>query len=287
MKSVLLQILTLFVFLSPTASIKAQGNDKSSWSKKFGFQKAFIENKDLIDLFEAFPQINITAEALIPKLRRLLPRLYSIASSQKSTPHTVDLIVSVPIMLFNNRQRLGVGSYFLAHQPIEKPHVIFCFLAKSHFRLPEDDTAPIIMIGPGTGIAPFRGFLQERIARKATGKNWLFFGERHQNTHYFYQEEWEDALAKNYLTRIDLAFSRDQSHKIYVQDRLLENAQTVADWLTAGAYIYVCGDATHMAKGVEEALIDILKTTHSYDETQAIHYLKDLKKLKRYQRDVY
>lgn len=249
--------------------------------------KSFIQNKDLIDIFEYFPTCHIPAEALIPSLRRLVPRLYSIASSQKTNLHTIDLIISVPVLFFNHRQRFGVGSYFLAKQPLDRPHTIPCFLTPSHFRIPEDDAAPIIMIGPGTGVAPFRGFLQERISRKATGKNWLFFGERYQATNYFYQKEWEAALQSNILTRIDLAFSRDQSEKIYVQDRLKENATEIWSWLQQGAYIYVCGDATHMAKGVEEALKFIFQTEGKLDEVGAHDYLKHLKKIKRYQRDVY
>jgi sulfite reductase (NADPH) flavoprotein alpha-component len=254
--------------------------------ENIGSQKAFLEERDLLDLLLEYPLALSPAE-LVSHLRKLQPRLYSIASSLKAVPGQVHLTVSIVRYEIRNRSRKGVCSTFLADR-LHPDGSLPVFIHRSpNFRLPADPNRPVIMIGPGTGIAPFRGFLQERRATGAPGANWLFFGEQRASSDFYYQDELSQMMKEGTLTRLDTAFSRDQDHKIYVQHRLLERAVEVWDWLQKGAHVYVCGDAKRMAKDVDAALRQICQTAGSLSDEQTEEYLGTLRRDKRYQRDVY
>jgi sulfite reductase (NADPH) flavoprotein alpha-component len=214
-------------------------------------------------------------------------RLYSIASSIDAHPEQVDLTVGVVAWESHGRPRGGVCSSYLGlrRQPGDEIGV-FVHEGKN-FRLPEDGSTDIIMVGPGTGIAPFRAFLEQRIQDRAAGRNWLFFGDQHEATDYLYREQFEAWKADGKLDRIDLAFSRDQAEKVYVQHRMAEQAAELWAWLDGGAHFYVCGDALRMAKDVDAMLHTIAQEQGGMDEDAAKAWIKDLKKAKRYQRDVY
>lgn len=242
-----------------------------------------LAEADLLDLLMAFPSVMPSLPGLLKSLDRLQPRLYSIASSPKAHPREVHLTVSAVRWDDKERQRTGVGSCYLAD--FAKPgDVIPIFVQKAHgFSPPGDDSLPMIMVGPGTGIAPFRAFLEEREARKARGRNWLFFGDQKRGTDFLYEDQLMDWQRREVLHRLDLAFSRDQSDKVYVQHRMLENAAELWKWLEDGAHFYVCGDAKRMAADVEKALLDI--AARNGREPRA--WLDGLAKAGRYQRDVY
>jgi sulfite reductase (NADPH) flavoprotein alpha-component len=247
----------------------------------------YLANREFIDVLEEHPSANLTAQELVNQMRRLMPRLYSIASSPLLYPNEIHLTIAVVRYETNNRERIGVCSTFVSDR-VELAKTKFpVFVASSHFALPEDGSKDVIMIGPGTGIAPFRAFLQERDANKSAGRNWLFFGDQHRATDYLYGEEFQAYSKKGLLTRIDLAFSRDQEHKIYVQDRIRENGAELWDWIKSGAHFYVCGDAKRMAKDVDAALHEAIAKFGEMEEAEAIDYVKSMKKEKRYQRDVY
>ncbi len=217
----------------------------------------------------------------------LLPRFYSVASSLKTHPDEVHLTVVVSTYEDNGAVRYGVASHFLCHLAEPNKTLIPCFvLSTPHFTLPHNDQIPIIMIGPGTGVAPFRAFVQERLARAASGKNWLFFGERNRSTDFFYEEFWSSVVDKGSL-RLDLAFSRDQADKLYVQHKMLEAGLELWGWIQEGAHFYVCGDADPMAKEVEAAFLHIAQAHGGLSDVQAREYLKTLRKEKRYLIDVY
>jgi len=248
--------------------------------------KKFLWGRDVIDLLrlaeKPFPPTEI-----VPLLRRLAPRLYSISSSPKAHPGEVHLTVSAVRYESFGRGRKGVASTFLADR-IGDADCVKVFVQPSHgFKPPANPDAPMIMVGPGTGIAPFRAFLEERKAAGAKGKNWLFFGDQKRDVDYLYETELNTWLQDGHLTRLDLAFSRDQEAKIYVQDRMLENAVELWAWLEAGAHFYVCGDASRMAKDVDAALHRIVETVGSRSADEAKAYVAKLKSEKRYQRDVY
>ena len=254
-----------------------------------GSLENFLWGRDVLDVLEEFPAARFEAVEFAGLLRKLQPRLYSIASSQRVVGDSVHLTVAVVRYTSEGRprQRSGVCSSFLAERAGEPGSIpVFVHTAK-HFRVPEDPSTACIMVGPGTGIAPFRAFLQERAATGATGKNWLFFGEQHAATDFFYREEFEAARAAGTLTRIDTAFSRDQEHKIYVQHRLLENAAEIWQWLQDGAIFYVCGDAQRMAKDVDLALHQIAEKAGGLSPDAAGEFVDGLKKAKRYRKDVY
>ena len=219
--------------------------------------------------------------------RKLQPRLYSISSSPAAHPGRVHLTVGAVRYEAHGRHRQGVCSTYLADRATPEDSVPVFFHHSPGFRLPVDRSRPIIMVGPGTGIAPFRAFMQDRVATGATGRNWLFFGDQKRGTDFLYEEEWNLLLARKQLTRLDTAFSRDQLLKVYVQDRLRENAAEVWAWLKGGAHFYVCGDAKRMAKDVDTALHDIIANKGGMSNEQAAEYVKQMKKEKRYQRDVY
>lgn len=248
---------------------------------------AFLAEREFIDLLEEFPSAKFTAEDFALGLRKLMPRLYSIASSPVVYPQEIHLTVAVVRYETNSRERSGVCSTFLSDRVPLNNSCLPVFVTKSHFGLPEDESTPIIMVGPGTGIAPFRAFLQERVQKNATGKNWLFFGDQHESTDYLYGDEFEKMKADGQLDRLDLAWSRDQNQKVYVQDKMLESGATLWEWIQAGAYFYVCGDAKRMAKDVDAALHKIAQEHGGLGEEESAAFFKQLKKDKRYQRDVY
>jgi len=243
--------------------------------------------RELVDLLTDFPGAVQAPQELFQVLQRLVPRLYSIASSQRLHPDLAETSVRVVRYDSHGRERLGVASGGLG----ERAHVgeaVPVFLHDNqNFRLPEDAHAPVIMVGPGTGIAPFRAFLEERQATGAPGDNWLFFGDQRRVSDFLYEEQLTAMVKDGTLTRLDTAFSRDQAEKIYVQDRMQENAAELYAWLERGAYFYVCGDATRMAKSVEQALLDAIALGSQGTLEQAAEYLAAMKKQKRYQRDVY
>lgn len=247
----------------------------------------YLEDREYIDLLTEFPSAALTPQELTDHLRKLMPRLYSIASSSKPYPNEVHLTVAVVRYETNHRSRVGVCSTFMADRVELKSTPVPVFVSDSHFGVPEDGAKDIIMVGPGTGIAPFRAFMQERIATHATGRNWLFFGDQHRTTDYLYEEEWTQWQAQGALARADLAFSRDQLLKVYVQDRMRENAAELWSWIKGGAHFYVCGDAKRMAKDVDVALHDIIGAQGGMDAPSAAEYVKQMKRDKRYQRDVY
>ncbi|MDI1318846.1 MAG: sulfite reductase subunit alpha [bacterium] len=250
-------------------------------------RETFLGQREYIDLLEEFPGAKLTPQELADHLRRLMPRLYSIASSSTLYPGQVHLTVAPVRYESNGRRRYGVCSTFLADRVTRRRTPIPVFVAASHFGLPEDPGKDIIMVGPGTGVAPFRAFVQERIATKAAGRNWLFFGDQHEKTDYLYGDEWKRLLAEGKMARVDLAFSRDQQKKIYVQDRMREAAAELWAWFKGGAVFYVCGDAHRMAKDVDAALLEIIAQQGGMDPAAAADYVKQMKKDKRYQRDVY
>jgi sulfite reductase (NADPH) flavoprotein alpha-component len=220
-------------------------------------------------------------------LRKMAPRLYSIASSLKAHPDEVHLTVVAVEYETGGRSRKGVCSTYLC-QRIEKGDKVRVFMHHNkNFNLPEDGDVPMIMVGPGTGIAPFRAFIEERVALGQKGRNWLFFGDQHLNTDFLYQLEWQKYLKSGALEKMHVAWSRDQDYKIYVQDKIRENADEIYAWLQEGAHFYVCGDANRMAKDVHQALIDIYSKQGGLSPEDAEAAVKDLQKAKRYQRDVY
>ena len=220
-------------------------------------------------------------------LAKLQPRLYSISSSPRAHPGEVHLTVAAVRYESHGRARKGVCSTFLADR-VETDTPVPVFVQTSHgFRLPEDTGRLVIMIGPGTGIAPFRAFLEERRATGAKGRNWLFFGDQKASCDFLYREQLEAMLAEGSLTRLDTAFSRDQTEKIYVQTRLLEQASELWRWLEDGAHLYVCGDARRMAKDVDAALHEVIQKSGGKSGEEARAYVAKLKSDKRYQRDVY
>ena len=243
--------------------------------------------REFIDLITDFPGAVTSPQQLFHVLPRLVPRLYSIASSQSVHPRSVETTVRVVRYEAHGRTRQGVASGQLAERA-DVGSTLPIFLHVSHsFRLPEDDSAPMIMVGPGTGIAPFRAFLEERRARSTSGRNWLFFGDQHSASDFLYEDLWTEMLADGTLTRLDTAFSRDQAEKIYVQTRIRQHAAELYDWLQQGAYFYVCGDAARMAKDVESALLDVIASGAHCSAEQAAERLAELKVQKRYRRDVY
>lgn len=247
----------------------------------------YIYGRDLVDLIQDFPIDGLTADALVGMLRKLPPRLYSIASSPKAHDEEVHLTVGVVRYESRGRGRKGVCSTHLAERVQTGEKVGVFVTPNKNFRLPTDTSKPVIMVGPGTGIAPFRAFIEERKATEATGKNWLFFGDQHYLTDFLYQTELQDYLADGVLTKLDVAFSRDQKQKVYVQDRMRANAKEIFAWLEEGGSFYVCGDASRMASDVDKALHDIIASEGKLDEAGAVDYVKALKADKRYQRDVY
>lgn len=274
---------TQFAKLAPeNPKLKAMtGAEGKALAEEYGYGREFV------DLATDFPGLVENPQQLFQVLARLTPRMYSIASSQLAHPDNVQTTVRVVRYDAHGSERQGLCSGHLGERaPLGGAMPVFLH-ANGNFRLPEDASAPVIMIGPGTGIAPFRAFLEERQAKGETGDNWLIFGEQRRALDFLYQEQFEDMQKIGFLTRLDTAFSRDQAKKIYVQDRIRENAAAVYEWLERGAYFYVCGDATRMAKDVELALLDAIAQGSNGTLEHASEYLANMKKQKRYQRDVY
>ncbi|HEY1139489.1 MAG TPA: assimilatory sulfite reductase (NADPH) flavoprotein subunit [Lysobacter sp.] len=244
-----------------------------------------LAEQQVIDLLRAYPAA-WTAEELIAALRPLAPRLYSIASSPKAVGEEAHLTVAHIEYAIDGDTRWGTASNFLARAAEGEKLPVF-IEHNDRFRLPKDGARDVILVGPGTGVAPFRGFVQDRAATGASGRNWLFFGNPHARSDFLYQLEWQDTLKRGELHRLDLAFSRDQAHKVYVQDRLREKGREVFAWLESGAHFYVCGDATRMAKDVHAALLDIIATHGGKSAEDAADYLNDLQAQGRYARDIY
>lgn len=246
----------------------------------------FSSDRQLVDLFETYKE-KLSSEQLLSLLRPLPGRLYSVASSQKAHANEAHLLVGVVRWDSHGHKRKGVASTFLADRRKAGGTARIYVKPNRHFRLPEDGNRPVIMIGSGTGVAPYRGFIEERVETGAKGKSWLFFGERNYTNDFLYQLEWQDHLAAGALTNIDVAFSRDQPEKIYVQHRLWERRAEIANWIADGAHLYVCGDEQGMAKDVDQTLVKILSQSAKGDEEAGKAKLKELSKAGRYQRDVY
>ena len=246
----------------------------------------YAKNTPIVDMVRQAPS-DLNADQLVALLRPLTPRLYSIASSQAETESEVHITVGVVRYEIDGRPRTGGASGYLADRLAVDGDIRIFIEHNDNFRLPVNPETPVIMIGPGTGIAPFRAFMQQREAIGATGKNWLLFGNPHFTEDFLYQVEWQRYVKDGLLTRIDLAWSRDQAHKIYVQDKLREQGAELWRWIQEGAHIYVCGDANRMAKDVEQVLLDVVAEHGAMDTEQADEYLSELRMARRYQRDVY
>ena len=245
------------------------------------------EAHDVLEVLEDHAGIPITPEELIASLRKDLPRLYSIASSHRAHPGQVHLLVVSVKYDIRGRTREGMCSTWLAERwPVGAEAPMYLQNQQKHFAMPADDNVPMIMIGPGTGLAPFRAFVEERRMRGARGRNWLFFGEQHRATDFFYESELTGYERDGFL-RLDVAFSRDQAAKVYVQHRMREHARDIWAWLQDGAEIFVCGDKERMAADVDRELLNIVETAGGQTAEQAKAYVEDLKKSKRYKRDVY
>ena len=249
--------------------------------------KQWSFGRQIIDLLELYPAKTLKPQQLVDILRKLPVRLYSIASSLKAHPGEVHMTVAAVRYNSHDKTRKGVASTFLADDAPKGSKVSVYTHHNKNFRLPDSNDTPIIMVGPGTGIAPFRAFIEERSAAQAKGNSWLFFGDQHYNEDFLYQLEWQEHLKNGALSRIDVAFSRDQPEKVYVQHKLAEHAKDIWQWLQDGAHFYVCGDATYMAKDVNQTLIDIVAAQGAMSQEEAEAYVAALKKDKRYQRDVY
>lgn len=248
---------------------------------------AFLHEREFVDLLAEFPSAKLSAQQFVDHLRRLMPRLYSIASSPKMHAEEVHLTVAAVRYTTNGRSRFGVCSTFLADRVEPGRTIVPVFMSQSHFAPPADGARDVIMVGPGTGVAPFRAFMQDRAASGATGRNWLFFGDQRRATDFLYEEEWLAWQAQGKLARLDLAFSRDQAAKIYVQDRMRQSGAELWAWLQGGACFYVCGDAKRMAKDVDAALHEIVAQHGGLEPAAVADYVKQLKKDHRYLRDVY
>lgn len=248
--------------------------------------REYLSERQIVDVVRQFPA-QITAQQFVDTLRSMTPRLYSIASSQAEVEDEVHLTVALVEYESHGHTHQGGASSFLSTR-LEEGGEVNVFVEKNdNFRLPDDGNTPVIMIGPGTGIAPFRAFMQQREAEEASGENWLFFGNPNYTQDFLYQTEWQRFVKDGVVNKISLAFSRDQEQKVYVQHRMLEHGAELYQWLEQGAHLYVCGDANHMAKDVQDALVQIVIEHGEKSEEQAEQYVSDLRRAKRYQKDVY
>jgi len=247
----------------------------------------FLWGKDTLDLLNINPQVSFGIDEFIKLLKPLQHRAYSISSSPKAHPNSVHLTVASVRWRSEDRDHCGVCSTFLADRVETKSKAGIFVSPNKAFRVPANDDAPVIMVGPGTGVAPFRAFLEERQARQAAGKNWLFFGDQTKADDFIYQQQLTEMYDSGLLARFDTAFSRDQKDKVYVQHKMVEHGEELFKWLQTGAYFYVCGDATRMAKDVDKALADIVANQGAMSSDKATEYVNNLKREKRYLRDVY
>ena len=266
--------------------VKATGHEEARRLIDNGEVRAWIEGRHLVDLIETYPA-KLTAAHLSEITRPLPPRAYSIASSRKEVGDEAHLTIAAVRYETHGRARSGVASVHVADRIRNGAKLKVRVKPNRHFRLPADPATDVIMVGPGTGVAPFRAFVQERRASEAPGRNWLFFGDRHFTHDFLYQLEWQDALEDGSLARIDVAFSRDQPEKIYVQDRLFEHRRQLVEWLDGGAHFYVCGDAKAMAKDVRAAVVRAYADVKVLSPEAAEAAVAALEKAKRYQQDVY
>ncbi|MEW4278536.1 assimilatory sulfite reductase (NADPH) flavoprotein subunit [Priestia megaterium] len=249
--------------------------------------KAYTQGRDVIDLVRDFGPWNVSAQEFVAILRKMPARLYSIASSLSANPDEVHLTIGAVRYEAHGRERKGVCSV-LCSERLQPGDTIPVYLqSNKNFKLPQNQETPIIMVGPGTGVAPFRSFMQEREETGAKGKSWMFFGDQHFVTDFLYQTEWQKWLKDGVLTKMDVAFSRDTEEKVYVQNRMLEHSKELFQWLEEGASFYVCGDKTNMARDVHNTLVEIIETEGKMSREEAEAYLAEMKKQKRYQRDVY
>ncbi|HWK53856.1 MAG TPA: hypothetical protein VNR18_05760 [Hyphomicrobiales bacterium] len=248
--------------------------------------RRFLENRQIIEVLLQYPA-QLEAQALLSCLRHMNPRQYSIASSPLCNPRQVDLTVGLVRYQSASGQRQGAGSGFIGERSAPGDTLLVYPHANPNFRLPEDPDVPIVMIGPGTGIAPFRAFLQERELTGARGRNWLYFGNPQRAHDFLYEDELRTWERRGHLQQLRLAFSRDQAAKVYVQDLLLADSGPLFALLEEGAHVYVCGDAKRMAEGVQHALLQLIATAGGMAPTAARQYLVDMRQNKRYQRDVY
>ena len=247
---------------------------------------AYLWGREVIDFLLEHKGLQWDASEFAKALRKLQPRLYSIASSRKAVGEAVHLTIATVRYESFGRSREGVASSYLADRSAGGTVPVFVHTAK-HFRLPEDAATDVVMVGPGTGVAPFRAFLQERAATGGSGRNWLFFGEQRRASDFLYEEELMEWQRRGVLSGLDLAFSRDQAEKVYVQHRMRERSAELYAWLEGGAYFYVCGDAERMAKDVEAELVAVVCRESGRSEEAALEYVKALKDAKRYRKDVY
>lgn len=249
--------------------------------------KSYLDGRDLLDVVRDFGPLNSSAQEFVSILRKMPARLYSIASSLTANPDEVHLTIGAVRYNAHGRDRKGVCSIFIADRLQPGDSVPIYIQNNENFKLPDNSETPIIMVGPGTGVAPFRSFMQEREEIGAEGKSWMFFGDQHFVTDFLYQTEWQKWLKDGVLTKMDVAFSRDTAEKVYVQHRMLEQSKELFQWLQEGAHLYICGDEKHMAHDVHQTLIGIIETEGSMSREDAEAYLADMQQQKRYQRDVY
>lgn len=262
------------------------GNDKVVELANSDNLAEYVDGREIIDLINDYPA-SITAEQFVSILRKISPRLYSIASAQEEVGEEVHLTVAIVRYNSHSRDRKGVASTYLADILEVGSKVKIYPKTNKNFRLPQNDNAPVIMVGPGTGVAPFRAFMQKRHAENAKGKNWLFFGDQHFLYDFLYQLDWQEYYNKGLLTKFDAAFSRDTPEKVYVQNRMWEKRSELFEWLEEGAYFYVCGDESKMAKDVDSMLHKLIADVSDKGEDFANEYIANLKKSERYLRDVY
>jgi len=249
--------------------------------------KSYMSGRDLLDLVRDFGPWGNSAQEFVSILRKMPARLYSIASSQAANPDEVHLTIGAVRYDAHGRERKGVASILCAER-LQPGDTLQVYVQQNdNFALPENPETPIIMVGPGTGVAPFRSFMQEREEIGAEGKSWLFFGDQHFVTDFLYQTEWQQWLKDGVLTKMDVAFSRDTDQKVYVQHRMLEQSKELYNWLKDGAVVYICGDEKHMAHDVHQTLINIIETEGGMSKADAEAYLAEMQQQKRYQRDVY
>ena len=279
-------------FLSAVVKKMNKGKDKEDLKKILDDREEvdkYLFTRDCIDILNEYP-VHFTPQEFVDTLSPITPRLYSITSSPKAHPRDVHLTVA--IVKYNNfeRDRFGLATGDLSNRiEVNKTRIPVYIQSTKEFVIPEDRSKNIIMVGPGTGIAPFRAFLEQRIEENGTGMNWLFFGDIHEKSTFFYKDEWFKAMKNGNLQKLTTAFSRDQEHKIYVQHRLLNNSKEIWEWLKAGAYFYVCGDKQYMAKDVHSALIEIAQKEGKLKKEDAENYINQtlMKDERRYLRDVY
>ena len=269
---------------------KRAGNDELSHILRHGDKEAldaWLWSKDTLDLLMLDPQMPLGADEFVGLLKPIQHRAYSISSSPLAAKGSVHLTIASVRYHSHGRDHGGVCSTYLADRVAEGEKAGIFVSPNKSFRVPADNDAPMIMVGPGTGIAPFRAFLQERQMRGASGRNWLFFGDQRRASDFIYEGELADMSRDGLVTRLDLAFSRDQAEKVYVQTRMRENGKALYAWLEEGGYFYICGDATRMAKDVEHVLQEIIMQHGGRTADAASDYVNGLKREKRYQRDVY